>query len=83
VLLTGSGDEPCGLPLALLEAAAYPTVGPPAFTVHMEISSLPPLLCASFQFIVCCSVSFFFFCGGQSVQGAILVYPRVGWGNTM
>jgi hypothetical protein len=49
VLLTGSGDELCGLLLALLQAVAYhlPAVGLPTFPtfclliVHAEISSLP------------------------------------------
>jgi hypothetical protein len=39
----------------------------------------PPLLCASFQFIVYCSVFFFFLQGcGQTAQGAMLVYLRGG-----
>jgi hypothetical protein len=84
VLLTGSGDELCGLLPALLQTVAYhpPAVSPPAFPaiclliVCVEISSLPhppspvsalfvflpPLLCASFQFIVYCTV--FCFCWG-------------------
>jgi hypothetical protein len=39
-------------------------------------ATLPPLLCVSFQFLV-------FFVGGQSAQGAMLVYPRGGRGNTV
>jgi hypothetical protein len=42
---------------------------------------LPPLLCASFQFIVYFS-GFFCVWGGQSAQGSMLVYPRGGWGST-
>jgi hypothetical protein len=77
-----------------------PAVGLPAFPaiclliVLAEISSLlllpsaeflPFLLYASFQFIVYCSVVFFFcVCvGSQSAQGAMLVYPLGGWGNTV
>jgi hypothetical protein len=59
----------------------------------MEISSLPsPLLQCTYNTLPLCCVlvfsslfiQFFFFCGagGQSVQGAMLVYPRCGWGNT-
>jgi hypothetical protein len=51
--------------------------------VHMEISIPPPLLCVSFQFLVYCSVFFFCGVGGQSAQGAMLVCPRGGWGNTV
>jgi hypothetical protein len=83
VLLSGLGDEPCGLPPALLQAAAYypPTVGLPAFPaiclliVCTEISSLlfPPSL-VHFQqshplcyFSVCCLLFSFFFVGGVSL----------------
>jgi hypothetical protein len=32
---------------------------------------------------LCCVQFFFFFAGdGQSAQGAMLIYPRDGWGNT-
>jgi hypothetical protein len=44
---------------------------------------LPLPLCASFQFVVYCSVIFFLQGGeGQFAQGAMLVYPGGGWGNT-
>jgi hypothetical protein len=43
-------------------------------------STLPLLLCVSLQFPLYCSVfilfNYFFGCGGQSGQGAMLVYPR-------
>jgi hypothetical protein len=45
-------------------------------------STLPPLLHVPFQILVYYSVCFFVKVGGQSVQGAILVYPRSGCGNT-
>jgi hypothetical protein len=63
--------------------------------VCMEISSLPfplllcafsflpPLLCASFQFVVYpFFVCLYVFVGGQSADGAMLVYSGGGWGNT-
>jgi hypothetical protein len=76
VLLTGSGDDFCGLLPALLQAVAYhlTAVGIPAFLAFCLLIvlwrlapcqspllwckfSIPtPLLCASFQFIVYCSV---------------------------
>jgi hypothetical protein len=49
------------------------------------LSEFPsPLLCASFQFLVSCSVFFFFFFwqGSQFVQGTMLVYHRGGLGNS-
>jgi hypothetical protein len=42
------------------------------------LSSTLPLCCVSFQFLIYCSV--FFFVGGVVAQGAMLVYPRGGWG---
>jgi hypothetical protein len=43
---------------------------------------LPPLLCARFQFVVYCSIFLsFFFWGGQSPQGDMLVFPRGGRKN--
>jgi hypothetical protein len=97
ILLSGLGDEPCGLLPTLFQAVVYhsPAIGPPAFPaiclliVCWEISSLliwcpfsnsTPLLCVSFQFLVYCSV-LFFFCrmwGSQSAQGAMLAYPTGG-----
>jgi hypothetical protein len=62
--------------------------------VPVEISSLlllispeclehpAPLLCVPFQFLVYYSVFIFLQGGGQSVQGAMLVYPRGGCGGT-
>jgi hypothetical protein len=42
-------------------------------------ATLLPQLCASFQFVVYCSI---FFCvWGQSDKGTILVYLRGGWGE--
>jgi hypothetical protein len=48
-------------------------------------SVLHPLLCASFYFVIYCSVLFCFFLQGrgQSAQGAMLVYHKGGWGYTM
>jgi hypothetical protein len=62
--------------------------------VHVEISSspllwcvqctLPPLLHVPFQFLVYYSVVVVVFWGrGQSVQGAMLVYPRSSCWNTI
>jgi hypothetical protein len=56
-------------------------LAPPPFSIVLS-AFLPPLLCASFQFLVYCS-GFFFAGAGQSVEGAMLVYPRGGWGNAM
>jgi hypothetical protein len=53
--------------------------------LQCPFSNSTPLLCVSFQFLVYCSVfCLFFFCGwgGQSAQGAMLVYPMGDWGNT-
>jgi hypothetical protein len=97
MLLTGSGDEFCGMLSALFQAVAYhlPFVSPSAFPAFVywkftqrSAPCLSPLLwCAQstllplqhipFQFFIYHSV-FFFRAGGQSVQGAILVYPRGG-----
>jgi hypothetical protein len=41
-----------------------------------------PLLCVSFQFLVYCSVFWFFAGDVQSAQGAMLVYPRGGCRKT-
>jgi hypothetical protein len=102
MLLTGSGDDPCGPLSALFQAVAYhhPTVGLSAFPVFVYSkfawrsapfpfpllwcaqSTMPPLLCVLFSssFII----QFFCVWGGcQSVQGAMLVYPRGRCGNTM
>jgi hypothetical protein len=46
-------------------------------------STLPPLLHVPFQFLVYYSVFLFLQGGGHSVQGAMLVYPRVSCGNTI
>jgi hypothetical protein len=77
-------------PQTAVSLPAFPAIC--LLIVPVEISSLPfspslvhfqhfwpPHLCASFQFIVYCSI---FFCrvGGQSAQGAMLVYPRHDWG---
>jgi hypothetical protein len=56
---------------------------PPPFLVHLQC----PALSAACSFLVlCCSGCFvcLFVCraGGQSVQGAMLVYLRGGCGNT-
>jgi hypothetical protein len=102
MLLTGSGDELCGLLSALFHAEAYhpPHCWPFCLSslcllkVCMEISSLPLLWCAQstlppllhvpFQFLVYYSVLFCFVLWGrgQSVQGAMLFYPRGSCGNT-
>jgi hypothetical protein len=59
----------------------------PSCLLHCSYSTLPRLLCVSFQFIVysvCCFVFVFVFQGrGRSAHGAMLVYFRGGWGNTM
>jgi hypothetical protein len=72
---------------------AFPTIC--LLIVHREISSLllPPSLVHLQHFCpLCCVLVFtslfivqFFFCegGGQSAQGAMLIYPRGGWGNTV
>jgi hypothetical protein len=98
VFLSGSEDELCGQLLALLQAVAYHLLAFPAIhllIVHAEISSLPlsPSLmhlqcshhfCCVLVFSSLFIVHFFFFLQeGQSTQGAMLVYPRGGWGNTM
>jgi hypothetical protein len=58
-------------------------IAPPPF-LRCTQSTLPPLLCVPFQFLVYYSGFFFpFFQGGdQSVQGAMLAYPRGSSGNT-
>jgi hypothetical protein len=43
----------------------------------------PSLLCVFFVVIACYSVSFFSLGGGQSVQGAMLIWPRVVCGSTL
>jgi hypothetical protein len=49
--------------------------------VCFQCPHLPPLLCVSFQFVF---YSVFFWGGwGESVQGAVLVYPRGSWRNTV
>jgi hypothetical protein len=56
----------------------------PSLLLQCTFSSSVPLLCVSFQFFVYCLVFFFFFCRGESIcPGAMLVYPRGGWGNTV
>jgi hypothetical protein len=54
---------------------------PPPFSGALP-ALLSPVLCASFQFIIY-SGFFFFLQGGQSAQGAMLVYPGGAWGNTV
>jgi hypothetical protein len=95
LLLTGSGDELCGLLSALFQAVAYHLPFLPfclsnlwLLNVLAEISSLPlyplpvglkhPIPSATCSFSVPCLLfSFFFFrAKGQSVQGAMLFYPR-------
>jgi hypothetical protein len=82
MLLTGSGDEFCG-PLPAVGPSAFPVFAywkfawrsAPCYSplLWCDFSVQPPLLCAVF----------FFFAGdGQSAQGAMLIYPRDGWGNT-
>jgi hypothetical protein len=97
MLLTGSGDEFWGSLPALLQVVAYhlPAVSSPTFPaiclliVCVEISSLPsPLLgvLSPHSCVLVFSSLFiiqFFCCGGQSSQGAMLIYPRTGWGNTV
>jgi hypothetical protein len=97
VLLTGLGDDLCGLLPPLLQAVAYhpPSVDLPAFpvvcllVVHVEISSLsfPASLvlfwsscpfCFVLVFSLLFIIQFFFLQGGQSAQGAMLVYPGGG-----
>jgi hypothetical protein len=63
--------------------------------VHAEISSLPlsllhwafsnstPQPCVIFQFLVSYLVFGVFFGGCHSAKGAMLVYPRGGWRNTV
>jgi hypothetical protein len=69
MLLTGSGDEFCGLLLALFQGVAYllPAVGLPAFPavcllrIHVEISSLllcPSLVCFQHFHPLCCVLVF-------------------------
>jgi hypothetical protein len=98
MLLTGSGGDLCGPLTAPFQAAAYhlPSVGLSAFPAFVYCkfvwrsapcpfpplwctqNTLPSLLCVPFLLFT------FFFCRarGQSVQGATLVYPNGGCGNT-
>jgi hypothetical protein len=100
VLLTGPGDEPCGLLPVLLQAAAYhpPAVGPSAFPAFVywyfvprsapcfppffgSLSTTPPpLLCASFQFVVYCSVFFLQGYGVSLPSGLCWFIPGVTGG---
>jgi hypothetical protein len=106
MLLSGSGDELCGLLSDLFQAVAHhpPTVSPSVFPIFVywkfgrrsapcfcpllwwAQSTPPSLLHVPFQFLVYYSLVLFCFvflqARGQSVQGAILVYPRGGCGNT-
>jgi hypothetical protein len=101
MLLTGSGDELCGLLTALFQAVAYhcplsallpfqslitesscgvQLLAPPPFSSALRAPC--PLCCMSFQLLLYYSVVFSVECA-QSVQGAMLVYPRGSCGNTM
>jgi hypothetical protein len=99
VLLTGSGEELCGLLPALFQAAAYhlPAIGPSAFPAICLLklahrlapcsstllwgtfSFPPPLLCASFQFIVYYSIIFLQRGGGASVSQGGYAGLSQGW----
>jgi hypothetical protein len=59
---------------------SYQLLAPVPFSGVLS-ATLPPPLCASFQFLVYCT--FFFFAWGSAQPVAMLVYPRGGWGNTM
>jgi hypothetical protein len=104
LLLTGSGDELCGLLPALFQAVAYhlPVVGLLPFQHLFTENSCRDLLLALLAFssaltaprplrcvLVFSSLFILLFCfvlqgrGGQSAQGAMLVYPRGGWGDMM
>jgi hypothetical protein len=50
----------------------------PTSPVCFQLST--PLLCASFQYVINCSVFGGSFWGHQSSQGAMLVYPSGVWG---
>jgi hypothetical protein len=94
MLLTGSGDELSGPALFQAEAYHLPLISLsafPAFVYEYLCRDQPPVpfqqLCtfAMGYFSVPCSWSVFFFFFGrrdQSVQGAMLVYPRGAWGST-
>jgi hypothetical protein len=71
MLLADSGDELCGLLPVLFQAVAYHPpllafllLAPLPFSGVFSVF-LPPLLCATFSFIVYCSVFFFFFLQGK------------------
>jgi hypothetical protein len=98
MLLTGSGDEFCGLLPTLLQTVAYhpPAVGLPTFPavclliVCMDVSCLPlPPSSALSTFLPLCCVLVFSslfivqFCGGGvSLPRGYAGLSRGGWGNT-
>jgi hypothetical protein len=75
-LLQAVAYHPPTVGLAAFSAIFFPyslLFAPPPFSVALS-AILPIPLCASFQFVVYCSVGFFLW-GGQSTQRAMLVYP--------